>query len=331
MTLSLLLCDDSALARKQLAKVIPDSENIQIFFAANGEEALAIIAQRHIDLMFLDLTMPVMDGYQTLDALRQRNISLPVIVVSADIQPEAQRRVNQLGASGFISKPVNRDTVDAILRDFAQELAKPLVAPTTTPQPRLQRREIYNEVANIAIGRGASALAQHFDVFVKLPLPNVNIFEVAELHMTLRDLMENETIAGVCQGFSGEGIAGEALVLISDSSVDELCHLLKRNGESEANRSELLTDVSNIMVGAFLSGIGEQCDVRFQQSFPILIGEHIGVDVLIERTHGFWRRTMAFEVSYQIEDTLIKCELLILFVDESLPLLDNKLAYLLED
>lgn len=52
------------------------------------------------------------------------------------------------------------------------------------------------EVANVSIGRAADALARHFDVFVQLPLPNVNIFEVSELHMALRDLAENSQVSG---------------------------------------------------------------------------------------------------------------------------------------
>lgn len=78
------------------------------------------------------------------------------------------------------------------------------------------------EVANVSIGQAADALARHFDVFVELPLPNINILEVSELHMALRDLADNVQVSGVCQGFSGEGIAGEALVLLSDSSVADL-------------------------------------------------------------------------------------------------------------
>ncbi len=76
--------------------------------------------------------------------------------------------------------------------------------------PALRRRDVYLEVANVAIGRAADSLARHFDVFVNLPLPNVNVFEVSELHMTMRHLASNSAMSGVCQGFSGEGIAGEA-------------------------------------------------------------------------------------------------------------------------
>lgn len=168
--------------------------------------------------------------------------------------------------------------------------------------PILRRRDIYMEVANVSIGRAADALARHFDVFVQLPLPNVNIFEVSELHMALRDLASHDNVSGVCQGFCGEGIAGEALVILSDSSVSDLKKLMKVPADSEElEELELLMDISNILVGSFLNGLGEQSEVRFFQSPPVLLGQHISIDSIIESTTGAFKRTMTFEVSYNIE------------------------------
>jgi chemotaxis protein CheY-P-specific phosphatase CheC len=184
----------------------------------------------------------------------------------------------------------------------------------------------------VSIGRAADALARYFDVFVELPLPNVNIFEVSELHMALRDLVDNDQVSGVCQGFSGEGIAGEALVLLSDTSVSELKRLMNIPAESDDLKElELLMDVSNILVGSFLNGLGGQAEIRFFQSSPVLLGQHIPIESVIRSTAGSFHKTMTFEVSYNIEGTGIRCDLLFMFVDESLPLLDNKLAYLMED
>ena len=178
----------------------------------------------------------------------------------------------------------------------------------------------------------ADALARHFDVFVHLPLPNVNILEVSELQMALRDLADNDQVSGVCQGFSGEGLAGEALVLLSDSSVCDLKKLMKVPAESEElEELELLMDVSNILVGSFLNGLGKQAEVRFFQSSPELLGQHISIDSIIQNTEGAFQKTMTFEVSYNIDGTAIRCDLLFMFVDESLPLLDDKLSYLMED
>ncbi|MBY7944593.1 response regulator [Vibrio fluvialis] len=333
MSYSVLICDDSALARKQMARSLPASLNADITFAVHGLDALSILDTQRFQLMFLDLTMPELDGFGTLEAMRDKGYTTPVVVVSGDIQPKAKERVLALGAKAFIQKPINKDDLNAVIRTLVEPPTQPrIVTPISIELPVLRRRDIYMEVANVSIGRAADALARHFDVFVQLPLPNVNIFEVSELHMALRDLADNVHVSGVCQGFSGEGIAGEALVLLTDSSVADLKKLMKVPADNEElEELELIMDVSNILVGSFLNGLGEQAEVRFFQSSPVLLGQHIPIDSVIQSTAGSFKKTMTFEVSYNIEGTSIRCDLLFMFVDESLPLLDSKLAYLMED
>ncbi|MCE7598260.1 response regulator [Vibrio fluvialis] len=333
MSYSVLICDDSALARKQMARSLPASLNADITFAVHGLDALSILETQRFQLMFLDLTMPELDGFGTLEAIRDKGYTTPVVVVSGDIQPKAKERVLALGAKAFIQKPINKDDLNAVIRTLVEPPTQPrIVTPISIELPVLRRRDIYMEVANVSIGRAADALARHFDVFVQLPLPNVNIFEVSELHMALRDLADNVHVSGVCQGFSGEGIAGEALVLLTDSSVADLKKLMKVPADNEElEELELIMDVSNILVGSFLNGLGEQAEVRFFQSSPVLLGQHIPIDSVIQSTAGSFKKTMTFEVSYNIEGTSIRCDLLFMFVDESLPLLDSKLAYLMED
>ncbi|WP_061009344.1 response regulator [Vibrio sp. CUB2] len=333
MSFPVLICDDSALARKQMARSLPATLNADVTFAIHGKNALEELAQKEFKLMFLDLTMPEMDGFETLENMKRLGIQTPVVVVSGDIQPKSKERVFALGAKAFIQKPIGKDELKATLKELIEPNDRPqVITPTTIELPILRRRDIYMEVANVSIGRAADALARHFDVFVQLPLPNVNIFEVSELHMALRDLASHDNVSGVCQGFCGEGIAGEALVILSDSSVSDLKKLMKVPADSEElEELELLMDISNILVGSFLNGLGEQSEVRFFQSSPVLLGQHISIDSIIESTTGAFSRTMTFEVSYNIEGTSIRCDLLFMFVDESLPLLDNKLSYLMED
>lgn len=333
MSFPVLICDDSALARKQMARSLPATLNADVTFAIHGKNALEELAQKEFKLMFLDLTMPEMDGFETLENMKRLGIQTPVVVVSGDIQPKAKERVFALGAKAFIQKPIGKDELKATLKELIEPNDRPqVITPITIELPILRRRDIYMEVANVSIGRAADALARHFDVFVQLPLPNVNIFEVSELHMALRDLASHDNVSGVCQGFCGEGIAGEALVILSDSSVSDLKKLMKVPADSEElEELELLMDISNILVGSFLNGLGEQSEVRFFQSSPVLLGQHISIDSIIESTTGAFSRTMTFEVSYNIEGTSIRCDLLFMFVDESLPLLDNKLSYLMED
>ena len=68
--------------------------------------------------MFLDLTMPVMDGYEVLETLKREGLNAFVIVISADVQPKAQERVKELGAIAFLKKPVKTDEVKQVLREY---------------------------------------------------------------------------------------------------------------------------------------------------------------------------------------------------------------------
>ena len=83
----LLVCDDSNMARKQLIRALPAEWPVSLSQASNGEEALALIRQGLGQVMLLDLTMPVLDGYQTLAALRAEGLSTQVIVVSGAPRP----------------------------------------------------------------------------------------------------------------------------------------------------------------------------------------------------------------------------------------------------
>ncbi len=104
MTIPLLICDDSNMARKQVARSLPEEWEAEITFAKNGLEALDAIRAGKGEIVFLDLTMPEMDGYGVLETVKNEGLKAMVIVISGDIQPEAQERVTALGALAFIKK-----------------------------------------------------------------------------------------------------------------------------------------------------------------------------------------------------------------------------------
>lgn len=294
MPLNVLICDDSGFARKQLARALPSDWNVNIHFAGNGQEGLEQILSGHGDLVFLDLTMPVMDGYQVLQAIKDEALKTKVIVVSGDIQPEAHAQVMQLGALSFIKKPCSAEDVAALLKEF--NLYQPGGESTEFTQQTLnlsvEVRDVYQELANVAMGQAADLLARMLGQFVILPIPNVNVLEVSELHMALNSASGESTLSAVCQGFIGAGIAGEALVLFHDSSFTDLAKLMKYQGVLDRNAElELLMDMSNVLIGAFLRGFAMQLDVPFNQGHPVVLGQHRPVEDLIKANQHRWRRT----------------------------------------
>ena len=93
MSTPILICDDSGFARRQMARSLPDGWDVDISFAENGEQALELIRQGKGDVVFLDLNMPVMDGYQTMEAIRQQDLPCLVVVVSGDVQAQAREKM----------------------------------------------------------------------------------------------------------------------------------------------------------------------------------------------------------------------------------------------
>ncbi|WP_320825384.1 response regulator [Reinekea sp.] len=118
MSVPLLIVDDSGFARKQVIRALPKDWDVEISQAGNGVEALEQIEQGKGEVVLLDLTMPVMDGYGVLEAIRARDLPAVVIVISGDIQPEAEARVMRLGALAFVKKPLNSAQLNQILSDF---------------------------------------------------------------------------------------------------------------------------------------------------------------------------------------------------------------------
>ncbi|HEY2604592.1 response regulator [Paraburkholderia sp. RL18-103-BIB-C] len=118
MPLPIVIADDSLLARKVLTRALPPDWEVDVSYASNGREALALYREGKASVMFLDLTMPDMTGYQVLEALQHEDLNTFVIVVSADVQPMAQARVRALGAAAFIAKPVTPEAVLPILKEY---------------------------------------------------------------------------------------------------------------------------------------------------------------------------------------------------------------------
>ena len=118
MTFPLLICDDSNMARKQVARSLPESWDVDITFATNGVEGLSAIREGKGEMVFLDLTMPEMDGYGVLENVFNEGLNAMIIVISGDIQPEARERVKKLGAIEFIKKPINKDKLHDVLTTY---------------------------------------------------------------------------------------------------------------------------------------------------------------------------------------------------------------------
>jgi putative two-component system response regulator len=117
-TVNILAVDDEPFNLDLIELVFMDSNNINLEKAVNGQEALEKLPSSNADVILLDLRMPVMDGFETLERIKKDpNFSkIPVIVITAN--SEEKHRALKMGANDFLSKPV--DTEELKLRTFNQ-------------------------------------------------------------------------------------------------------------------------------------------------------------------------------------------------------------------
>lgn len=116
--MNILVVDDSAVMRSIIIKTLRmcDVEIGEIFQASNGKEGLERLEKNWVDLVLVDVNMPVMDGEQMIKYMRENPLTrdLPVLVVSTE---SSQSRIEMLEkmSSGFVHKPFNPEVVRNLL------------------------------------------------------------------------------------------------------------------------------------------------------------------------------------------------------------------------
>ncbi len=126
----ILLVDDSLTIRSMLRRTLADllsAETSEVVEAPNGVEALAHIARRRFDLVVLDVNMPVMDGLETLEAIRAspEHAGLRVVMLTSEKNEALVRRLVELGITDFLSKPLSADALSSRLARILARVAEP--------------------------------------------------------------------------------------------------------------------------------------------------------------------------------------------------------------
>lgn len=337
----ILICDDSGMARKQMLRALPAQISDNIEFAENGQQAIDKLTSSHFDLLLLDLTMPIMDGYETLNQIQQQNIDCMTIVVSGDIQAQAQQRVMSLGALAFLKKPVDAPALHQLLTQYGlitrpgleeqQKQTDPRLEAAATNFHRESARDCLREIANIAMGRAADKLSSLLGAFINLPIPRVEVLTKGELAMTLAALADGQHIA-VGQGFAGHGLTAEALLSTDLHGRDGLKKLMSsQNQTGDDSGISSVLDASAILTGAFLIGIGDILDLEFSKSQPVFLSStHYSASDWDERIQNT-SDTLTIEIPYHFEKEDFICDLLLLFPGKAGDYILERSSYLIDE
>ncbi len=302
MSIPVIICDDSSFARKQISQALPRGWDIEVTFAGNGREGIAALEAGQGDILFLDLTMPEVDGFDVLEYIRAHDINTLPIVVSGDIQPESRARVMGLGAVAFINKPVDASQLCSVLEEYG--VLGVLDAAIAPPEVQVGFHDWLQEIANVAMGRAADLLTHLIDDPVELTIPRVFAMDSEAVNSALAGA-NGHGIVSVIQGFIGSGVAGEALLQLDEQYLDAAAALMKSREEEGDAKLGALVDITNVLLGAFLRGIADQLHMHFSLGHPRarLHGEGLPLKARSDTSE-----LLCIELSYLIGDQRLRCE-----------------------
>ncbi|MBX2980893.1 MAG: response regulator transcription factor [Flavobacteriales bacterium] len=116
----LALADDQVLFRRGLAMLLGDMADVHIVFeCANGEELLTGLRDNAVDIVLLDLEMPVMNGMEAMKHIREQHPDMKVIVLSMHSEEKFIVHLMELGANGYIVKTAEPDEIENAIRAVA--------------------------------------------------------------------------------------------------------------------------------------------------------------------------------------------------------------------
>jgi len=121
MSYNILVVDDSTIARLMLTKTVGISGiGIgSVYEAANGQEALKLMSENKIDMVFADLNMPEMSGVEMIESMSENDLlcTIPVVIVSSDHYETRIEKLKKLGVRAYLKKPFKPEELSEVIND----------------------------------------------------------------------------------------------------------------------------------------------------------------------------------------------------------------------
>ena len=114
--LKIMVVEDNKINMLLLSTILKNSIDKPIIFEClNGEEAVKNIEQFNPDLIFMDIQMPVLNGYEATKIIRKKNFQIPIIAITAGTVQEEKENCLKSGMNDYVSKPILKGAIEAVI------------------------------------------------------------------------------------------------------------------------------------------------------------------------------------------------------------------------
>lgn len=115
--MKILIVDDSRFTQLTMAKLLKSYiEDLEIFFASDGEDGFNKYKELNPDYVFVDLLMPIVSGQELVKLIKKYDINSKIFVVSADVQKNVKKEIESYGIMKFINKPFTEEKAELVTK-----------------------------------------------------------------------------------------------------------------------------------------------------------------------------------------------------------------------
>lgn len=120
---TILVVEDNAINQMVIKMITKKWLNTSVLYANNGQEGIETIKCNKIDVVLMDLQMPVMDGYEAAQAIREgaagsKNKNIPIIAVTADVMETTKERIAKIEMNNYITKPIEKEALFKMVKEL---------------------------------------------------------------------------------------------------------------------------------------------------------------------------------------------------------------------
>jgi DNA-binding response regulator len=164
MTIRILVADDQALVRGAIAMMLDLEDDIEVVAqASNGREAIDAVARGEVDVVLVDVEMPIMDGITAAAHIHREHPAVKILMVTTFGRPGYLRRAMEAGASGFVVKDAPSDSLASAVRKVmdGQRVVDPDLAAESLAASNNPLTERERDVLRAASAGGTTADVAH--------------------------------------------------------------------------------------------------------------------------------------------------------------------------
>lgn len=119
-----LIAEDSSVIQNLVKKIL-EFQNFEITAVKNGEQVLQTLQKEHYDIILLDINMPVMDGMESVKAIRAladpSKASVPVVAITGNARNYTEEEFKEAGFNEVLMKPLNFDKLVMVVKDLTEK------------------------------------------------------------------------------------------------------------------------------------------------------------------------------------------------------------------